>query len=217
MHGSIGKRAGKVVLVLSAFSIVIGVWAVFPRNANLVGFDPDRMAEMDTAMWRDYYDKKYLALFSELYALSREQFGFSPLDSLRIAVSAARAAKTFQPTASRAAAEAAVPDLANYYGLLAKAAPKPFDVSKAAELELDWWQARREHVSPEDYGLTIARTSSLVYGIDNAKLREAGILRAKAMAYRDAHGDDMTEADWAAINLQLRASYNALKQGIRGS
>ena len=83
-------------------------------------------------------------------------------------------------------------------------------------MELDWWQARREHAKAEVHGLTIAKASSLVYGVDNAKLREAGILRAKAMEYRDAHEDAMTEADWTAVNEQLDESYRALKRGIEG-
>ena len=72
-------------------------------------------------MWRDYYDKRYVALFGHLYELSRTQFGFSPLDSFRIALSAAQAAKAFQPTRSREAADAALPPLVTYYRLLASA------------------------------------------------------------------------------------------------
>ena len=44
-------------------------------------------------MWRDYYEKRYAALFGHLYELSRTQFGFSPLDSFRIALAAAQAAR----------------------------------------------------------------------------------------------------------------------------
>ena len=63
-------------------------------------------------MWRDYYEKRYVALFGHLYELSRTQFGFSPLDSFRIALSAA------QPTRSREAANAALPPLVTYFRLL---------------------------------------------------------------------------------------------------
>jgi len=63
-------------------------------------------------MWRDYYEKRYVALFGHLYELSRTQFCFSPLDSFRIALSAAQAAKAFQPTRSREAVAAALPPLA---------------------------------------------------------------------------------------------------------
>ena len=111
-------------------------------------------------MWRDYYEKRYAALFDHLYELSRTQFGFSPLDSFRIALSAAQAAKAFQPTRSREAADAALPPLVTYYRLLASAAPGGFDVAEAARLELDWWQARREAVGPAQYGVTVARVAA---------------------------------------------------------
>src|SRR5439155_15726561 len=55
------------------------------------------IAQLETAMWRDYYEKRYPALFYHLYELSRTQFGFSPLDSLRIALSAAKAASSDDP------------------------------------------------------------------------------------------------------------------------
>ena len=92
-------------------------------------------------MWRDYYEKRHVALFGHLYELSRTQFGFSPLDSFRIALSAAQVAKAFQPTRSRETANAALPPLVTYYRLLASATPGGFDVEEAARLELDWWQA----------------------------------------------------------------------------
>src|SRR5262249_7179504 len=84
----------------------------------LRAFDSAGMALLETAMWRDYYEKRYGALFYHLYELSRTQFGFSPLDSLRIALAAASAAKAFQPTRSRSEAAAALPELAVYYALL---------------------------------------------------------------------------------------------------
>jgi hypothetical protein len=39
----------------------------------------------------------------------------------------------------------------------------------------------------------IARVSTLLYGRDSEKLREAGVLRAEAMAYRDARGGAIVE------------------------
>jgi len=111
-------------------------------------------------MWRDYYEKRYVALFAHLYELSRTQCGFSPLDSFRIALAAAQAAKAFQPTHYREAANTALPPLVTYYRLLASAVPGGFDVEEAARLELDWWQARREAVAPGQYGVTLARVAA---------------------------------------------------------
>jgi hypothetical protein len=74
-------------------------------------------------MRRDYYEKRYAALFYHLDDSSRRRFGFSPLDSVRIALSAAQAARAFQPTRSRSESDAALPHLVTYYGLLRNAAP----------------------------------------------------------------------------------------------
>jgi hypothetical protein len=206
-----GKAIGSAVLFVAAVGVL---WVLYPGNPSLITFAPEATAQAESGMWRAYYEKQYIRLFLRLYGLSRYQSGFSPLDSLRIAVSAARAAQTFQPTTSRTTAFGALPFLKDYYSLLAKGAPVAFSVEEVSRLELEWWQARREHVAPESYGLIIARTWALLYGTDNDRIRAAGVLRAKAMTYRDAREEVMSEADWESVTKQLLASYQALKEGI---
>jgi len=205
-----------VVLALAFVLGAIGAYASWPRHADLRGFEPADIARLETAMWRDYYDKRYVALFGHLYELSRTQFGFSPLDSFRIALAAAQAAKAFQPTRSRAAANAALPPLLTYYRLLASATSGGFDVAEAARLELDWWQARREALDPGQYGVTIARVAAITYGkpADHPSLLISGIGRAEAMAYRDARGQAMTDADWSEIECRLRRAYRSLQAAV---
>ena len=209
------RRTVRPALVFVAALLLGAVLAhaSWPRRADLRRFEPAEMARLETAMWRDYYDKHYPALFYHLYALSRTQFGFSPLDSLRIAWAAAQAAKAFQPTSSREAANAALPPLVTYYHLLASAVPGGFDVDVAAHLELDWWQARREAVGPGQYGVTVARVAAIIYGKqpDDPSLLISGIGRAEAMAYRDARGQAMTDQDWSEIECRLRRAYQSLK------
>ncbi|WP_128952013.1 hypothetical protein [Bradyrhizobium guangzhouense] len=204
------------LIVGTALAALVAAYAGIPRQADLRAFDPAEMARLETAMWRDYYDKRYAALFYHLYASTRTQFGFSPFRSLHIAFSAAEAAKSFQPTHSRQEANAALPALLAYYRDFAAAAPAGFDVEEAARLELDWWQARREAVGPQDYGITIARVAALTYGkrAEDAGIRQFGIARAEAMAYRDARGEGITEADWAAIETLLAGAYRSLKAGV---
>jgi hypothetical protein len=196
----------------------IGAYAAWPRHADLRRFEPAEIARLETAMWRDYYEKRYPALFYHLYELSRTQFGFSPLDSVRIAWAAARAAKAFQPTHSREAANAALPLLVSYYRLLASATSGGFDAEEAARLELDWWQARREAVGPGQYGVTVARVAGITYGKrpDDPSLLISGIGRAEAMAYRDARGQAMTDPDWSDIERRLRRAYRSLKAAVAG-
>src|SRR5882757_11576154 len=144
--------ARKIMVAVFLATAAVAAYACTPRKADLRAFDPAAMAQLETAMWRDYYERHYPRLFYHLYELSRTQFGFSPLDSFRIALSAAQAAKTFQPTRSRTGADAALPSLVTYYRLLQPAAPVAFDVNETARLELDWWQARRKKIGPKDYG-----------------------------------------------------------------
>jgi hypothetical protein len=211
-----GRRT--ILVILMSAIAVAGIYLCWPRKADLRAFDPAGMAQLETAMWRDYYEKHYPRLFYHLYELSRTQFGFSPLDSFRIALSAAQAAKTFQPTRSRAAADAALPSLVTYYRLLQPAAPVAFDVGEAARLELDWWQARRERIGPKDYGRTVAEVAARTYGKskDDPAMLVSGIMRAKAMAYRDARYKSMTEADWSEIETQLLRAYRLLKASVDG-
>src|SRR3954467_3802922 len=91
-RGDCVMRRKSVLAIVLAAILVAAAFACWPRKADLRAFDPAGMAQLETAMWRDYYAKRYGALFYRLYELSRTQFGFSPLDSLRIALSAARVA-----------------------------------------------------------------------------------------------------------------------------
>jgi len=207
-------RLRRAAAMLLAVLVALAAYAAIPRRADLTAFDPAETARLETLMWRHYYDKRFAALFADLYRLAREQDGFSPLDSTRIAVAAARAAKAFQPTTSRAEAQAAVPLLVDYFVVLSYGAPEPVDTVAAARAELDWWQARREQAKPDAYGRTIAQVTSLVYGVDDDDVRAFGVLRAQAMEFRDARGASITEADWAAIEQQLVAAYQHLKRAV---
>jgi hypothetical protein len=211
--GSRGRRrqiAGAVLTILA----LAAAYICFPRHADLTKFDPTAMARLETSMWRHYYEKRYLPLFRDLYDVSRREYGFSPLDSLRLAYAAASAARSFQPSTSRAEAETALPALVGYFRILSDAAPAPIAVEDAARTELAWWQARREAVTPEQYGLIIARVATLVYGIDGEDLRRSGVMRAQAMAYRDAHDENMGEADWSFIADRLELAYGLLKKAL---
>jgi hypothetical protein len=208
--------ARKTVRLLVATIAALLAYAAAPRSADLRGFDAAEMARLGTAMWRDYYERHYPSLFYHLYESPRVQFSFSPLDSVRIALAAAQAAKAFQPTHSRPEAAAALPHLVVYYRLLRAAAPAAFEVTEVANLELDWWQARREQVAPADYGVTIARVAALTYGApaEGTAMLGYGIGRAQAMAYRDACGAGITGQDWSNIEAQLREAYRQLKLAI---
>lgn len=203
-----------LAIALIAGLALAALYVFIPRPANLAAFDPQSMGKREAAMWRHYYDKKYVALARDLYDTARIEQGFSPWDSARIAVAAASAAGAFQPTTSRAEAQKALTSLETYFGLLSRAAPVSVDAAEAARSELSWWQARRDAVPAEEYGLIIARVSTLLYGVEGPDVQRAGVLRAQAMANHDAHADNMTEAGWTAIADALQRSYAMLKAAM---
>jgi len=209
-----GWRPGFVWL--SALLVLgFGAYAIWPRAAHLRDFDSDRVAQLETRMWRSYYEQRYAALLVDLYTLSREQYGFSPADSLAIGWYAARAARTFQPSRSREQAQAALPLLERYFAVIRAHGGETFDASEAARIELDWWQLRRENSVPADYGRVIARVTTVVFRADNADVVLAGRVRAEMMTYRDERREGrMQEADWAYIERELTRSYHALRTGI---
>jgi hypothetical protein len=173
------------------------------------------MGRLETAMWHDYYDHRYVAMFLALYRVNREQYGFSPWDSVRVAFFAAKAARVFQPSTNRAQAEAAIPWLRRYYGIIQARSHEPFDVDKAAASELDWWQLRREDAAPEDYGKVVARVAEEVYGTRDPRLGQASQLRAAMMDYRDRRSDGrMAEQDWHFIEQNLCRAFALLRDGV---
>ena len=208
------SRRRRIAGAILSVVVLAAAYICFPRHADLTKFDPHAMARLETSMWRHYYEKRYLPLFADLYDVSRSEYGFSPLDSLQLAVAAANAAKSFQPSTSRTEAEAALPALVSYFRILAAAAPAPVEVEDAARTELAWWQARREVATPEQYGLIIARVATLVYGVDGEDLRRSGVERAQAMAYRDARDASISEADWSLIANRLELAYGLLKKAL---
>ena len=205
-----------MILGIAAGAVLVAAYAAIPRHADLRAFDPAEMARLETAMWRDYYDKRYAALFYHLYEVNADPVRLLAVSEPAYRVQCRRGGPDVPADTVTAGGRCGPPALVAYYRDFAPAAPVTFDVEEAARLELDWWQARREAVGPQDYGLTIAHVTALTYGgsVGDAGIRQFGIARAAAMAYRDARGEGITEGDWAAIEARLAGAYRSLKASV---
>lgn len=204
-------------LFLVVFLLLIAglTYALWPRTGDLRGFDVEAVARLETGMWRDYYAKDYKSLAQRLYTMYRDIYHFSPADSAQLAYNAGQAAKVFQPTGSRAEAQVALPFLVRYYTLLRDKSGETFDVEKAAKLELDWWQLRRENATPQQYGEVVAEVAEVVFHAQNEHVSKSGVQRAVMMRYRDdRRNGGMKEEDWAHIEKHLIEAYRELKTGV---
>ncbi len=213
----------RILLILGLIVAALIVWVGFdlygPRTSHLRDFDPDEVARLETAMWRSYYEKQQVRLFNQLAELLRKQYNMPLVRSNRVAYHAAKAAFIFKGGKQRSDYEKALPNLVDFYGSVRDVSDTPFDVNRAARLELEWWIIHRERAKhPEgDLDRALAELQAEIYHVPVEKLMEHARLRAEAMRIRDtkAEAGGVTEADWARIGELLRGSWRSLSQAVR--
>lgn len=204
----------KPVALMLCLTAVVGTAAVVvppPGPRALREFDPDRIADLEVEMWQAYYRKEKLHLFRLLVVMLREQYRYSWAKALGAGFHLARAAATFGDATSDY--DRVLPDLESAYETAREWMAADFDAKAVARGELAWWVARRipAERSPENVGRLIGEMYAAYYGVPLERVREAGVLRARAGALRDAGG---VNADWAQVRGLLRASFGALYRGV---
>ena len=125
------RRFAIIVLVIALAAVA---WIIFdlysPRTAHLREFNPDEVAQLETAMWRSYYDKQRVRLFNQLSELLRTQYNMPLIRSNRVAYYAANAAFVFKNGKQRSDYEKALPDLLKLYQSIREMSDLPFDVNR---------------------------------------------------------------------------------------
>lgn len=209
------RRITKLLLVVLAALLAYTAFDLLaPRSSKMRSFDPNEVARIETAMWRSYYDKQQLRLYNQMTELLRSQYNLPFIRSNTVAYQAARAAFVFKGGHNRQEYERALPHLVSFYTSIRKVSDIPFDIDRAAHLELEWWIVHRErdkHPSG-DLARALAALSAELYQRPAELFSEHARLRAEAMTIRDTKADAgaVTEADWAKIDELLHASWQSL-------
>jgi hypothetical protein len=208
-----------VVLVAGIAWVTIDLYA--PRASKLKQFNSDEVARLETAMWRSYYDKERVKLFNELSELLRTQYNLPLLRSNLVAYQASKAAFVFKEGRNRTDYEKALPNLVNYYSEIRKVSDINFDVSWAAQLELEWWIVHRERKkhAAGDLDRALAELPAEIYQVPVEQMMEHARFRAEAMTIRDdkAEAGGVSEEDWRKIEELLRASWASLSKSVNAS
>jgi len=210
----------RVIALILALVICAVLYDLFwPRTTHMREFDPDEVARLETAMWRSYYEKQRVRLFNQMTELLRSQYHMTPVKSNLVAYYAANAAFVFKEGKERSDYEKALPDLIKFYSAVRKMSDIPFDVDKAARLELEWWIIHRQRAqhAPGDLDHALAELQAELYRVPVDRVMEHGRLRAEAMTIRDTKAETtgVTEEDWAKINDLLRQSWRSLAQAVK--
>lgn len=181
-----------------------------PRGLRV--FDPDRTADLELDMWRAYYDKRNVRLFTDLVTLLHEQNRYSWARATQAGLHLARAAATFGHL--RSEYEQVLPDLIAAYTIERDWLHARFDPVAVSKAELAWWVARRVpgENSPEQVGALVAEENALLYDVPRDRVLEASTLRARAGKLRDDGG---AQADWATVSDLLHQSYRALHAAVQ--
>jgi hypothetical protein len=217
------KRKRKIAIRVIGVVLLLICGALYdlyyPRTTKMREFDPDEVARLETAMWRSYYEKQRVKLFNQLAELLRTQYRMSPLRSNQVAYYGANAAFVFKQGQQRSDYEKALPDLVKFYDAIRKMSDIPFDVDRAARLELEWWIIHRQRAqhAPGDLDKALAELQAEIYRVPVDRLMEHGRLRAEAMTIRDTKAENggVTEADWARINELLKESWRSLAKAVK--
>ena len=211
------RKAIKTLLAVAAFLLVaVGFfgWYVGFHNKGLNrNFDAERVARAEARMWQDYYGRNMGSLAVQMAGLMREQMGASLWTTRRVIEPMAEGTRIFARGQGDYEREV-LPKLETSYAFLGRACGEDWDPHEVAQAELAWWVARRTpgENAPEQVGAKIAHLYTLIYRRENADIQQAGLLRARAAALRDAGGQN---ADWPAIEALLLESYTALRQGVQ--
>ena len=210
---------GLLLAVVAALALWAAIDLFVPRHEDLRRFDPNAIAHLDTVMWRSYYDRRSTDLFLQLAELLRLQFHFPVLRSNHVAAYAAKAAFIFKDGHDRADYERALPYLECYFQEIHDISDRPFDVQRAARLELEWWIVHRERGKRgyDELARAVAEAAAELYQVPADKLMDYGRFRAEAMEIRDSRTSarGVSEEDWQAIEHDLQSSWQSLWNAVQ--
>jgi hypothetical protein len=208
---SFRKIIGYVFLLLLGWILFE---SFFPHRGNLREFDPKSVAKLETDMWRSYYERRPLPLFFQLTHLLRTQYGMRFLKSNYASYEATRAAFVFKKGHGRKDYELALPYLIKYFKSIRSSGNIPFDVNRAAKMELEWWIIHREHKwhPATDLYAALAAVQSEIYQMPAQKFQEHAQFRGDAMLLRDtlAEKGGVSKENWSRINRFLDRSWTSL-------
>lgn len=187
-------------------------------KSDLTQFNFQKMARLDSDMWRAYYNHQFFKLFLLLIQLMKTQFRFNWFTTLRLAYYSGTAAAYYRIKKHKGVDnDRVLRKLSRFYKLISSNATETFDYEKAAKLELAWWDIhRRSYKNNAELEQSLADGMAAIYNIPASKLREYAHYRAEAMILPRHEGDSQsTPTDWEAITNMLVKAWESLHATVQ--
>jgi len=189
-----------------------------PSDADHVtGLKPDRVAYLEAAGWRAYYNRQWVRALWLMVQLAREQFGLPWLRAAQAAYDITRAMIAWAPAKNNPVRAqsfiSAFYRVARAYGQRQR-----FDPEAVAKLELDYWRIHRElsgRPNSEKRPLedVLERLHSALFGVSPEQARPSARNRARAADTVDvitSRQSTDVALDWSRTESYLRSAYRSL-------
>jgi len=144
--------------------IVFAVYCFWPRASSMTGFDPERMTELQIAVWKGSAGKQSGSLVIPLFQEYAGQYNLPPISALKMAFDTARALRLFHSSPDAADQEKALMPLQVVFLTLKSNTKAGFDSTAAARIELTTWMLRADHAKRVQLTTAWAESISLLYG-----------------------------------------------------
>lgn len=191
------------------------------RRQAAPGFDPERLAYLEMAGWKAYYDHKWLLAFRLLVQLSHEQFGLSWLRSIQAAYYITRASIAWAPKENNPRKTRRY--IRKFYRTSARhGTDLSFDPVKVGDYEVRYWDVHRRlsgRPAGEKGPLIDSLTDlhSAIFGISSESAKPSAVCRANAADTVDlitSKTSTDVEGDWRRVEEYLREAYMSVKSKL---
>lgn len=220
--------------VLLAAVITLAAWpapgacstaaAAQPQEGTMsrVAFDRQRVAYLEQAGWKAYYDRSWPQVLSLMVQMNREQFCMPLPTAVAGAIDIVRASIAFAPVDNDI--PAATAHLQAFYEKARRARGLQTDAKTLAALEMDYWIVHRQLAiarkqAPDHAGditpmvEALAKLHAALFTASPAAIHRSAELRAEAAATVDritgGYSTDIP-GDWQHIESFLAQAYAAL-------
>ncbi|MFI5265754.1 MAG: SRPBCC family protein [Chloroflexota bacterium] len=185
------------------------------NDKGRAGFDADRLAYLETAIWRVYYERRWVSVLWLTLQLVHEQFGLSWPRAIQAAYYTTRAAIAWAPANHKV--ERVRTYLRRFYRLVHRA-----DAEHVGDLELDYWILHRDLSGQpgsrkELLERSLADLHAALFGLQREATAESGVARARAADVVDeitSRRSRDVPGDWARVEQHLRDCYRGIAQQL---
>src|SRR4051812_3877338 len=180
-------------------------------------FDPDRLAYLEVAGLRAYYDQRWFDMLKLLVGLMHEQFNLSWLRSLQAASYVTVASVAWAPVDNKP--EVTRRYIRKFYRLAARyGSSSGYDPRKVAAAEYKYWVLhRRRGINPQSdvtaHMQSLAELHNALFGIPPPEAQESAANRAHGSDAKDrvtGRRSKDIEADWREAEKYLRIAYRSV-------